>query len=96
MEPDQINEKYESRDIDSADAGRTVNNTVRHTYRQLSENEKIDMVALKDAGAEMLRTIATVKSRYGTTTDMSAFRELDIAEQKVEEAVMWAVKHVTK
>ncbi|MGJ3630201.1 Acb2/Tad1 domain-containing protein [Sphingomonas sp. MMS24-JH45] len=58
---------------------------MRHTYRVLSDTEKAQMVALKDAGAEMLRLIGEAGSS----------RELSIARTKTEEAVMWAVKHVT-
>ncbi|KQM58801.1 MULTISPECIES: Acb2/Tad1 domain-containing protein [unclassified Sphingomonas] len=71
--------------VHSASDDRTANNAVRHTYRVLSDAEKAQMVAIKDAGAELLRLIAeTGKSR-----------ELSIAATKTEEAVMWAVKHVT-
>lgn len=71
--------------VDSASDGRTANNAVRHTYRVLSDAEKAQMVAIKDAGAELLRLIGEVGSG----------RELSIARTKTEEAVMWAVKHVT-
>lgn len=71
--------------VDSASDDRTANNAVRHTYRVLSDAEKAQMVAIKDAGAELLRLIGEVGSS----------RELSIARTKTEEAVMWAVKHVT-
>lgn len=71
--------------VDSASDDRTANNAVRHTYRVLSDAEKAQMVAIKDAGAELLRLICEVGSS----------RELSIARTKTEEAVMWAVKHVT-
>ena len=71
--------------VQSASDDRTANNAVRHTYRVLSDAEKAQMVAIKDAGAELLRLIAET----GTS------RELSIAATKTEEAVMWAVKHVT-
>lgn len=68
---------------------RTANNAVRHQYRVLSDNEKADMVAIKDVGADFLRHIETLETRRGPS------RELSLAKTKVEEAVMWAVKHVT-
>lgn len=74
---------------DSTADERTANNTVRHKYRTLSENEKIDMLVLKDAGADFLNKIDTVASHSADS------RDLAIARTKVEEAVMWAVKHVT-
>lgn len=72
---------------------RTMNNAVRHTYRKLSETEKQQMLAFKDAGAAFL---ALVDEIGGTATDeRKASRELAHATTKIEEAVMWAVKHVT-
>lgn len=76
--------------IDSASDDRTANNAVRHAYRVLTDNEKADMTAIKDIGADFLRGIDTVAS-HGSDS-----RELSLARTKVEEAVMWAVKHITK
>jgi hypothetical protein len=65
---------------------RTVNNDVRHQYRVLTDAEKKAMVAVKDGGIAMLRTL-----------DMycQPGRELSLAKTRVEEAVMWAVKGIT-
>lgn len=71
--------------VDSASDDRTANNAVRHTYRVLSDEEKAHMVALKDKGAELLNLI----------DGLGGSRELSIAKTKTEEAVMWAVKHIT-
>ncbi len=71
--------------VDSASDDRTANNAVRHQYRVLSDDEKAQMVAIKDAGAALLQQI----EKAGNS------RELSIAKTKTEEAVMWAVKHVT-
>ncbi|WPZ36698.1 hypothetical protein T8K17_11185 [Thalassobaculum sp. OXR-137] len=71
--------------VDSASDDRTANNAVRHTYRVLSDAEKAQMVAIKDKGAELLTLIDSI----------GGSRELSIAKTKTEEAVMWAVKHVT-
>ncbi|WP_414832162.1 hypothetical protein [Afifella sp. YEN Y35] len=77
--------------MDSTSDERTANNVMRHEYRVLSENEKVDMKAIKDAGLEMIRHIDTIAShRPGGMT-----RELSLAKTKTEEAVMWAVKHIT-
>lgn len=64
---------------------RTANNAVRHQYRILSDDEKAQMAAIKDAGATLLLLIE----------GMGGSRELSIARTKTEEAVMWAVKHLT-
>lgn len=71
--------------VDSASDDRTANNAVRHQYRVLSDDEKATMVRMKDLGADFINLCnATGKSR-----------ELSLAVTKIEEAVMWAVKHVT-
>ena len=71
--------------VDSTSDERTVNNTMRHKYRVLSEAEKTSMQAIKDAGLAFHDQIAAL----GTS------REVSLAKTKVEEAVMWAVKHIT-
>lgn len=78
--------------VDSASNDRTANNAVRHTYRVLSDAEKAQMVALKDAGAGFLTLIDQIEARAAA---MPGSREMEIARQKVEEAVMWSVKHIT-
>lgn len=74
--------------VNSESDNRTANNAVRHTYRVLSDAEKAQMVAVKDAGAALLNLINDIGAVSGS-------RELSIARTKTEEAVMWAVKHVT-
>lgn len=71
--------------IDSASDDRTANNAVRHNYRVLSDDEKSQMVAIKDKGAEIINLIDSIGSS----------RELSTARTRAEEAVMWAVKHIT-
>ena len=71
--------------VNSTSDARTVNNSVRHQYRILTDEEKAQMVAIKDLGLKMLETIESVGNS----------RELSIAKTKVEEAVMWAVKAIT-
>ena len=72
--------------VDSASDERTVNNTMRHQYRALSDKEKAAMVRIKDHGAAFLTLIGELAP---------AGREASIAKTKVEEAVMWAVKGLT-
>ena len=72
--------------VDSTSDDRTVNNVMRHAYRVLSDQEKADMQALKDSGLRMFQQIGA----------LGESRELSIAKTKVEEAVMWAVKHITR
>lgn len=72
--------------VGSASDERTANNVVRHQYRVLSDDEKASMLALKDAGANFIALCQTI----------GASRELSLAITNAEQAVMWAVKHVTK
>jgi hypothetical protein len=72
--------------MNSESDDRTANNAVRHQYRVLEEHEKANMVHLKDLGAAFIAAC----NNLGDT------RELRLAVEKAEEAVMWAVKHVTK
>lgn len=71
--------------VDSTSDARTVNNTMRHGYRVLGDAEKAAMQAIKDKGLELHEMIA----------NLGASRETSIAKTKTEEAVMWAVKHIT-
>lgn len=71
--------------INSECDDRTANNAVRHQYRQLSDQEKADMVELKDMTAAFI----------GKCQSMGGSRELSLAITNAEQAAMWAVKHVT-
>lgn len=71
--------------IKDTDPERATNSPMRHRYRQLGEEEKERVAALKDREERMLDLLA----------ECGQSRELSIARTKVEEAVMWAVKHVT-
>jgi len=64
---------------------RTVNNVMRHVYRVLTDDEKKAMQDLKDKGLELHELI----------NGLGASRELSVAKTKVEEAIMWATKHLT-
>ena len=85
--------------VKSESDDRTVNNAVRHTYRVLNDAEKAQMVAIKDKGAEFLNLIDVMRTPMESVGDGLAIgsidRELNNAAERVEEAVMWAVKHVT-
>jgi hypothetical protein len=72
--------------VDSASDDRTANNAVRHQYRVLTDEEKQQMVDLKDLGAAFIAKCIKI----------GGSRELSLAITNAEQAVMWAVKHVTK
>ena len=71
--------------IPSQSDDRTANNAVRHTYRVLSDAEKQSMVRLKDLGAAFI----------AACDEIGQSREMSLAKTNAEQAVMWAVKHVT-
>lgn len=71
--------------VESASDVRTINNTMRHAYRVLTDAEKANMQAIKDHGLAFHDFVA----------GMGNSREISLAKTKIEEAVMWAVKHIT-
>jgi len=82
----------------TSDERATVNNLMRHQYRVLTDVEKAHMVALKDKGlefVELLHEVGGTTPMLGANIAGQSSRELSIAQTKIEEAVMWAVKDVT-
>jgi hypothetical protein len=71
--------------VDSTSDQRTINNTMRHQYRILSDAEKLSMQSIKDLGLQF----------HGLVDGLGNSREISLAKTKIEEAVMWAVKHIT-
>lgn len=71
--------------VDSASDARTVNNLVWHEYRVLTDAEKQTVNDLKDKGRELIKLIDSVGKS----------QELRLALTNAEQAIMWAVKHVT-
>lgn len=71
--------------VDSTSDDRIVNNTMRHQYRMLTDAEKANMLVIKDKGLDFFNFVG----------GMGNSRELSLAKTKIEEAVMWAVKHIT-
>lgn len=72
--------------IDSTSDERTINNVMRHEYRVLTDDEKAQMEAIKDAGLTL----------HELFEEIGASREMSLAKTKIEEAVMWGVKHITR
>lgn len=71
--------------VDSTSDKRTTNNVMRHEYRVLSDEEKARMQQIKDLGLAF----------HDLLDSLGNSRELSLARTKVEEAVMWGVKHLT-
>lgn len=72
--------------MESTSDERTVNNVMRHEYRVLTDAEKELMKNIKDEGLNFI----TLCEEIGTS------RELSLAKTNIEQAVMWAVKHITR
>ena len=72
--------------VPSTSDRRVENNVMRHQYKLLSEEDKQAMQAVKDLGLALHDRIEA----------LGQSREVSLAKTKVEEAVMWAVKHITK
>jgi hypothetical protein len=71
--------------VDSVSDERVTNNVLRHEYRVLTDAEKVQMKHVKDLGLAFIEAINA----------LGQSRELSLAKTKTEEAVMWAVKHIT-
>ena len=71
--------------VSSTSDERTINNVMRHSYRVLTESEKAAMQKIKDDAL----ALHDLLSSFGSS------RELSIAKTKLEECVMWSVKHLT-
>ena len=71
--------------MDSTSDERVTNNVMRHEYKVLSEEEKTQMQVVKDKGLDL----------HNVFDMLGQSREVSLAKTKIEEAVMWAVKHVT-
>ena len=72
--------------MDSTSDERVVNNVVRHEYRVMTDDEKAQMKRLKDIGLAFIEACDQIGQS----------RELSLAKTNAEQAVMWAVKHVTR
>jgi hypothetical protein len=72
--------------VGSTSDDRTVNNVMRHQYRVLSDEEKAQMQRIKDLGLEFHQLV----------DKLGGSRELSLCKTKIEEAVMWGVKHITR
>lgn len=76
----------EGQTVASTSDERTVNNVMRHNYRVLSDAEKAQMQTIKDKGLEFFEFLDSI----------GASREISLAKTKIEEGVMWGVKHITR
>lgn len=81
--------------VSSTSDDRVVNNVMRHNYRVLSDAEKDAMKSVKDLGLDAVNLLHQIGGT-DPAGERLASRELSLAQTKIEEAVMWAVKHITR
>lgn len=81
--------------IDSTSDTRTENNSTRHEYRRLTDLEKRQVDQIKAQGHSLLMTLHAVGGT-NPAGDRMASRDLSLAQTHIEDAVMRAVRHVTK
>jgi hypothetical protein len=62
------------------------NNVMRHQHRDLSEEKKRQVLEIKDLGSAFIHLLNRLQDT----------REINISRERIEEAVMWAVKGITK
>lgn len=62
-----------------------MNNVMRHEHKVLNDAGKLAMQKVKDLGLDFHDFVDAIGSS----------RETSLAKTKIEEAVMWAVKHIT-
>ncbi len=59
---------------------------MRHQYRVLTDAEKAQMQKIKD----------DARAFHEFLDSLGKSREISLAQTRIEEACMWAVKHLTK
>ena len=94
LPPDTTTETHTAAELEQQTAAaaaaaaveRPAPDAMRRVYRELSDGEQKLLQLFKDHGAAFL----------DLCNQLAPSRELSIARTKMEEAVMWAVKHVTR
>ena len=81
--------------VDSTSDDRTVNNSTRQNYRVLSDDEKLQVDEIKALGADFVLKLHEVGGTDPAEERMAS-RDLSLAQTHIEDAVMRAVRHVTK
>lgn len=92
---EENNNEQQQNTVDSTSDQRVVNNVMRHEYRVLSDVEKEQMRLLKDAGLSFINQLHAIGVTDPAQERLGS-RELALSATKIEEAVMWAVKHITR
>ncbi len=80
---------------DSTDDNRTHNNAARHKYRQLTDAEKQSMADIKDMGAAFIGRLHELGCTQVGAEHVGS-RNLTLARDHAEDAIMRAVRHITK
>lgn len=81
--------------IESTSDERAINNSTRQKYRVLTDSEKMNVDLVKGLGQQFIDLLHTIG---GTEHGGERFggRDLALANTHIEDAVMRAVRHITK
>jgi hypothetical protein len=82
-------------------------NVMRHEYRPLTDGEKLQITLVKNMGRDFIRLCDGIGGERGPPGDPGSVhapgtgtpigsRELSLAKTKMQEAVFWAVHHITR
>jgi len=80
--------------VDSTSDERTKNNVMRHEYRTLTEDEKVQMKMVKDLGVDFVNLLHSIGGT-DPTGDRMGSANLTLSLRHMEDAVYRAVKHIT-
>lgn len=89
---DAINAEY----VESTSDERVINNSTRQNYRVLSDEKKNDVNEVKALGADFVALLHRVGGTPNNPDAHFASRDLALANTHIEDAVMRAVRHITK
>ncbi len=81
--------------VSSTGDERAINNSTRQTYRQLTDGEKAQVDAVKELGAQFIGLLHEVGGTDPKKERMAS-RDLSLALTHIEDAVMRAVRHITR
>jgi hypothetical protein len=71
--------------------------TMRREYRLMSDTEQASLDRIKELGDSFHDCLVEIESAALEADNATGtYRELDIAKARIEEAVMWAVKFITR
>lgn len=90
-----MSEDENKKTVDNTSDERTVNDVTLHAYLVLNDDVKKQIQDLNDKGIEFYNLLHQIGGTDPSGECLGS-RELSLAGTKIEEAIMWAVKHITR